>query len=277
MSSLPAGNNNDTPLSVAAAVQSTLLRYSLPPVTFDRGVDIQHEGDRADFLYLVKSGFLYSYGVLPDGQRQIIFLYKEGDMVGFTDLGSARSMGSLRSLSECVLQPIPISAFLSPSFLTPAIATFFLHKAAEMQSVLIRSIVAMGRMAARERVICLLLMLNDRFGSTTEKDEVHIPLTQSELGDLIGLTNVSISKILSQLSTDGFIERKGNRIVLRRRLEMQRMIGYEPLRFSADILTHNARRTHNAVDRLRSRRINVPAISARVAQDRMDQLKGGDG
>ncbi|MEH6392129.1 MAG: Crp/Fnr family transcriptional regulator [Sulfitobacter sp.] len=277
MSSLFAGNNIDTPLSVAAAVRSTLLRCSLPPVAFDRGVDIQHEGDRADFLYLVKSGFLYSYGVLPDGQRQIIFLYKEGDMVGFTDLGSARTLGALRSLSDCVLQPIPMSAFLSPSFLTPAIATYFLHKAAEMQSVLVRSLVAMGRMTARERVICLLLMLNDRFGSTTDKDEVQIPLNQSELGDLIGLTNVSISKNLSQLSAEGLIERKGNRIVLRRRVDMQRMIGYEPIHFPPDVLTHGARRNHNAVNRIRSRRIKMPSSSARVAQDRIDQLKGWDG
>ena len=88
---------------------------------------------------------------------------------------------------------------------------------------------------------------------------------------------MSISKNLSQLSAEGLIERKGNRIVLRRRVDMQRMIGYEPIHFPPDVLTHGARRNHNAVNRIRSRRIKMPSSSARVAQDRIDQLKGWDG
>ena len=68
---------------------------------------------------------------------------------------------------------------------------------------------------------------------------MRLPFNQSELGDLIGLTNVSVSKYMTQLSTEGFIERKGQRIVLRRRAELQRMIGYEPLGFPSDILLHD--------------------------------------
>jgi len=80
----------------------------------------------------VKSGWLYSYCILADGQRQILYLHKAGDMAGLVDLGSKRALCSLRSLRPCVLHPIPLSALTSASFLTPSIASFFLQSSAEM-------------------------------------------------------------------------------------------------------------------------------------------------
>lgn len=276
MSCLPDIEKTDLTSSVAAAVRAALRRCNALPINVDGNVDVQHEGDRPEFVYLVKSGWLYSYGVLADGQRQILYLHKAGDMAGFVDLGSKRAICSLRSLHDCVLHPVPMSAFTSPSFLTPAIATYFLHKSAEMQSILMRTLMAVGRMGARERIVWLLLMFHDRLDCARGPDEIEIPLNQSELGDLIGLTNVSISKNLCQLSTEGFIERKGSIIVLRRHAELQRMIGYEPMGFPSDALFHEARPAVGA-SHSKSRRTREPAISPRVLQAHLDKLNGGDG
>lgn len=223
-------------VSVKSAVRAALRRCKAHSVFYEKDADIQHEGSKPGFVYLLESGWIYSYGVLADGQRQILFLHQPGDMAGFADIGGHHSICAMRCLSDCVLHRIPMSAFTSPEFLTPAIATFFLHKAGEMQSILFRALMAVGQMGAQEKIIWLLLMLNDRLGGSRSSDEVFLPLNQSELGDLIGLTNVSVSKHLTQLSTEGFIERKGQRIVLRRKTELERMIGYEPLGFPPDIL-----------------------------------------
>ena len=64
-------------------------------------------------------------------------------------------------------------------------------------------------------------------GSTPGDDPViEMPLTQVEIGDLIGLTNVSVSKTLCQLSEEGLIERRGRVIVLRGVDQSQEMVGY---------------------------------------------------
>lgn len=273
MSCLPDIERSVVP-AVATAVRAALGRVSAHPVRFEKDVDIQHEGDRPDFVYLVKSGWVYSYGVLADGQRQLLFLHKAGDMAGFAGLGGTHAICSLRSLRECVLYPIPVSAFTSPSFLTPASATFLLHKSAQMQAILIRSLMAVGRMGARDRVVWLLLMLHDRLDGPPGQDEIEVPLNQSELGDLIGLTNVSVSKIMCQLSTEGFIERKGSRILLRRRADMQRMIGYEPMGFPPDILFQNT----DGLEQCANPRPSLqPAVSRRITQAHMDKLYGWDG
>ena len=225
---------------MATELREALHRLKAQPVSFEADVDIQHEGDRPDCVYVVKSGWLYSYSILGDGQRQIMYLHKAGDIAGFVGLSGARAHCSLRSLGDCVVHPIPIAAFDAPSFLTPDISRFFLLKSAEMQAVLMRSLVAVGRLGARERIVWLLLMLHDRMGLTPARDTIELPLNQSELGDLIGLTNVSVSKNLCQLSTEGFIERKGSKIVLRRYRDLQRMIGYEPLERPSEIMFDGA-------------------------------------
>lgn len=264
------------PTSVATAVRSALHHCNASPRPYPENADILHQGDRPKFVYLVSSGWLYSYAVLADGQRQILYLHKAGDMAGFVDLGSERAICSLRCLRACVLHPIPISAFTSPSFLTPAIATFFLHKSAEMQSILLRTLMAVGRMGARERIIWLLLMLHDRLQGELSNHEIELPLNQSELGDLIGLTNVSISKNLCQLSTEGFVERRGSKVLLRRRAAMERLIDYQAMRFPPDLLRQD--RSFDALNKATlSQYPREPAISQRVLQAHLDNLKGWGG
>ena len=82
---------------------------------------------------------------------------------------------------------------------------------------------------------------------------------------------------MTQLSTEGFIERKGQRIVLRRRAELQRMISYEPLGFPSDILLHDTPPA-NWADSSRQYSCTKPAaVSRSVPLMKMDEQDGWDG
>ncbi len=234
MPQLPDITRRDTP-AVVADILSALKRWNVEPVSFKAQVDIQHEGDRPKAMYLVKTGWVYSYALLADGQRQILFLHQAGDIAGLADFAVEQVSCSMRSLGECVVLPIPNAATTTAEFLTPDIVTYLLRKSAQMQSILMRTLIAVGRMEARHRIVWLILMLQDRLShSGVGRPFVEIPFNQSEIGDLIGLTNVSVSKMLCQLSDEGYIERKGSKILIRRRADMQRMINYEPMGFSAN-------------------------------------------
>ncbi|MCQ0090876.1 Crp/Fnr family transcriptional regulator [Roseovarius sp. M141] len=235
MSRLPDISKRGTATSVVAEIRSALSKWNVESVSLESQIDIQHEGDRPKAMYLVKSGWIYSYALLADGQRQILFLHQAGDIAGLADFGVERVSCSLRSLGDCVVLPVPITAIATADFLTPEITTYFLRKSAEMQSILMRTLIAVGRMEARHRIVWLILMLHDRIpGSGTRRPIVEIPFNQSEIGDLIGLTNVSVSKMLCQLSDEGYIERKGSKILIRRRADLRSMISYEPMGFSAN-------------------------------------------
>ncbi|WP_299564368.1 cyclic nucleotide-binding domain-containing protein [uncultured Sulfitobacter sp.] len=130
MAHLPDISNRDATTSVAAAIRYALKRQNIEPVSLGAQVDIQHEGDRPKSMYLVKSGWIYSYALLADGQRQILFLHQAGDIAGLADFGVERVSCSLRSMGGCVVLPIPITAIATADFLTPEIITYFLQKSA---------------------------------------------------------------------------------------------------------------------------------------------------
>ncbi|MFD2740651.1 Crp/Fnr family transcriptional regulator [Sulfitobacter aestuarii] len=240
------------------ALRAALRRWDVAPVSVPPRCDIQHEGERVQALYLVESGWLFSYSLLSEGQRQILGLYRAGDIAGLADVGAETASCSLRSLRSSVLQPIPLAALASPAFLSPQVAGFLLQKSAQAQQRLMRTLVAVGQMDARQRIVWLILTLHHRLhGEQNIEDTLEIPLNQSEIGDLLGLTNVTVSKALCQLAEQGFIARRGNRIALLRPAELRRMIGQEPSVLPADIIIEpdqNARRSRG------NRRFAAPMI-----------------
>ncbi len=250
MSRLAEVSPREMRTAATAAVRSALDKCNIQPIRVPPGRDIKHEGDRATTLYLVESGWLYSYCLLADGRRQIVLLHQPGDVIGLADLSGERSICSLRSLQHCVIHPVPTSALSAPSFLTSGVATFLLRKAAEAQAIFARTLVAVGRMDARNRVVWLMLMLHDRRDvdvGISERGEIatdtliDMPLNQTEIGDLLGLSNVSVSKTLCQLSEEGYIERQGSTIVLRRLADMKRMVDYADLDFEPNVLFQSSR------------------------------------
>lgn len=259
MTCLPGIDGARCEPTLEAAVRSALRSWDAQVITVHADHDIQHEGDKPKAVYLVESGWMYSYALRADGQRQILFLHQAGDIAGLAGLFAERASCSLRSLGNCVLHEIPTAAFESAALQRPEIALFFLRKSAQMQAILMRTLVAVGRMEARHRIVWLILMLHDRAGRSDSSPEIiDMPFNQSEIGDMLGLTNVSISKVLCQLSEEGYIERKGDRIVLLRRGDMQKMIGFDPIEFSADVQI-NARRRADAPH---PGRVSLPASVA---------------
>jgi len=88
--------------------------------------------------------------------------------------------------------------------------------------VLIDVLRAMGRMSAQERISYMLLDLLARLRITNHKmtDAFRLPMTQSQIADYLGLTNVYISKTFIRLEREGFIQRDHDQIRVLREDEM---------------------------------------------------------
>ena len=81
----------------------------------------------------------------------------------------------------------------------------------------------MGRMSAQERVSYMLLDLISRLRITNRQmtDTIRLPMTQSQIADYLGLTNVYISKTFIRMEQNGFIQREQDTVRL---LEQDKMI-----------------------------------------------------
>ncbi len=201
-------------MTLSDADRAHLARLEDAEEEIDGQKDCTIEGDPLERLFVVKKGWLYSYLDMPDGRRQIVQIHNAGDLVGFPDIAFTRVATTLRSCTPSILCPFPKNA-LSEIFATaPRLTALIFAIAARDQIVLTDMLRATGRMTATERVANLHLSLLSRLRITNSNmtDTFNLPLSQREIGDVLGLTNVSVSKSMTQLEQEGLIKRRGREV-----------------------------------------------------------------
>ncbi|WP_299785121.1 Crp/Fnr family transcriptional regulator [uncultured Marivita sp.] len=121
---------------------------------------------------------------------------------------------TLRTAEEVCLCPFPKASLDEILRKSPRLSALLLSIALREQVVLIDVLRAMGRMSAQERVSYMLLDLIARLRITNSQmtDTFRLPMTQSQIADYLGLTNVYISKTLIRMEETGYIYREEDRL-----------------------------------------------------------------
>ena len=186
-----------------------LARFEETEKHYDRQTDIYTIGEPCEKLYAVKKGWLYSYADFADGRRQIVKIHTPGDMIGFPDLAYKQATTSLRTCGEVTICPFPKHYLDDVLEESPRLSALLLTVSVRDQVILIDTLRAMGRMSARERVAYFLLDILARLRVLGGRQlrSFQLPLSQTEIGDVIGLTNVYVSKTLGRLEEAGRIRR----------------------------------------------------------------------
>ncbi len=190
---------------------------------FARGDVIQPCRTARSSLYAVTSGWLYASLTDADGRRQITRVFHPGDVVGLSDLSLGLSSCDLVAAGDVVVCPFPRQGLAPILETAPRLSALLFALSARDQAIHMDLIRAIGCLSAVERVGFMLLTWLMRLRMTGDPVETTIrcPMTQTEMGDLIGLTNVSVSKALSTLESEGYLKRDANTLTL---LEVDELI-----------------------------------------------------
>jgi CRP-like cAMP-binding protein len=163
--------------------------------------------------YLVMDGWLARSVVLRDSRRQIVDLLLPGDIIhGVAGVSSQpRELGHVLSLTSACVASLPGDRmrWLYEEFCHVAYA--LLAAAAHGGERLARHVLRLGRLGAHERTAHLLLdllMRLDRVGLARDQSYV-LPLTQSELADVLGLSPIHLHRVMRALTRDRLIEIRG--------------------------------------------------------------------
>ena len=177
---------------------------------------VRSRGDPFQHLYVVKSGWLYLSTDLADGRRHVVRTHHAGDVIGLSDLAHTEATVDLTTCTRAALCPFPKRALDRLIVHAPRLAALLMAMSARDQVLYIDMLRATSRMSARDRVTFLLLTLLHRLRVTNGKDMdgFDCPLNQTQIGDQLGLTNVSVSKAMVELEQAGVIERQRQRVTL---------------------------------------------------------------
>ncbi|MFC3104716.1 Crp/Fnr family transcriptional regulator [Salinisphaera aquimarina] len=193
------------------------------------GEEIFAGGDVNKNLFVVKYGWLYTYTNLPDGGRLVVRVYHAGDIIGMPALAFDHHTVNLRAVTKGCLCPFPKSELDVIVKRAPRITALLFTIAAREEAILVDTLRAASRMRPESRVAHLLLGLHARLKITNSQmgNRFRLPLNQTDIGDAIGLTNVTVSRTFSIMEKKGLIERVDGEIILIDLCELERQCDFQ--------------------------------------------------
>lgn len=178
-----------------------------PTLALQRRQHLAFPGDRMGVIHRVEEGWLARYNRLPSGHRQITGIYLPGDFCEPQWIIDPVSAEWITALSPARTTVIPLASIDSGS-------SVGFEKRRGILSDLIRLIarqsafvVALGRKSGIERLSNILSDLYNRARRAgIASNQLVMPLTQSDLADMIGLTPIHVNRILKELREKGVLE-----------------------------------------------------------------------
>ena len=178
--------------------------------------DIAREGDRPGQCCLLLEGFACRYKLLPDGKRPILSIQIAGDFCDLHSLYLDRLDHSIGTLTRCRVAFVPHGTIAGWIASYPRIARALWHDTLVDGAIFREWVANVGAREAYERFAHLLceLALRMRWVGLAKGNECELPLTQSELGDALGISLVHVNRVLQELRRDGLVELKRGVLVI---------------------------------------------------------------
>lgn len=186
--------------------------YREKQVSIPAGLQVFQEGDVHDYVYTLFSGWGIIYKTVnSNGKRQILRFLLPGDLIGFQSTKNTLMPYSAKTITGSVLCAFP-RAIIDPMLKqNPSLAVRLLEMASGDLALCQNHLVATGRKTARESIAFVLMELYYRVqyqvADSYSKDEnrIDFPITQEDLGDAVGLTNIHVNRVIKELVKERLI------------------------------------------------------------------------
>lgn len=198
---------------------------------------IRREGDRLESVYLLVEGWALSSMTLADGSRQILKIHLPGDVLGAPSIGLDAAAETLTALTPAQVRAISLPALGSIFTRMPHMAALMFLSAQQERLILMDRLCSVGRTSAECRLAALLVHLHDRLRVIRPQMGAKFdhPLTQEQIGDVIGLTAVHVNRVFRTLEDKRLILRDGHVIELVDLEALRRLSGVPARRPTVDL------------------------------------------
>jgi CRP/FNR family transcriptional regulator, anaerobic regulatory protein len=191
-------------LSVCGALQDdellSLERLSRQLVFRQREALFEQDG-LATSVYNITSGAVRLYKLLPDGRRQVVGFALPGDFLGLSMAErNAFCADALSPVTACQFGRVHFSRYLDEK---PHLLRRLHERASHELSLAQDQLVILGRRTAEERVVAFLMGMRRRWARITGASlHVPLPMTRQDIGDFLGLTVETVSRMMTRLARE---------------------------------------------------------------------------
>lgn len=178
-----------------------------------KGDHLYRQNDTFRSVFAVRSGSFKSYVLGPDGQGRVTGFYMPGELLGMDGIASKAYSNSTVALEHASVCEIPFSQLERLSHQLPNLQHHFFaimgNEIAKDQQIH----TLLSSYTAEERIVSFLLGLSSRYSRVSlAPDKFLLHMTRGDIGEYLGLTLETVSRIFTGLQKKGVISVKNKEI-----------------------------------------------------------------
>ena len=180
-----------------------------------KGERIFQDGEKLNSLYAIRSGTFKTYTIDAHGEQQITGFHLAGDLLGFDALSNNEHQSFAQALETAMVCEIPYNTLDELSDTMPSLKRQVLR----LMSNEIRTdqdmLSLLNRKNAEQRLATFLTTLSKRYSTRgLSAKEFRLTMTRGDIGNYIGLTVETISRLLNRFHKGGMINVDGKLITI---------------------------------------------------------------
>jgi CRP-like cAMP-binding protein len=203
-------------LALSIEERQSLADLPLQVKTLRADQDVAREGDRPSRCFMLAEGFASSCKASRTGRRQIIGVHVPGDIPDLQGLHLEIMDNSVVTVTPCLVGFIYHDDLRSLCDRHPRLAAAFWRMTLTDAALYREWMVSLGQRSAHARLAHLLCELFTRLevvGLARDR-AYHLPLTQVDLGDMLGLSTVHVNRVMRELRAAGMIALEKRRLTV---------------------------------------------------------------
>lgn len=175
--------------------------------SFPARLDMIYEGQHDRSAFILASGWVCSYKLLPSGARQIVDFQIPGDFLGLRSVLFRTADHNVEPITRVQASEVHVQDLLDVFNSAPRLAAAVLWAASRDEAMVVEHLVDIGRRDAKQRMAHFLLELGARLTlvGMAADNSYSCPLTQYLLADALGLSAVHVNRVLRELREDGLV------------------------------------------------------------------------
>lgn len=164
-------------------------------------------------IYAVRSGALKGYRVTNSGEEQVTGFYLPGEIIGIDGISNNQYTSTAVALNTSAVCEIPFEHLEALSLQLPSLQRHFFQIMSQEIGEDQKLLTLINKNSADERVASMLLSLSARYKRRNLSGErFMLPMSRTDIGNFLGLTIETVSRVFSRFKSSSLVETKGKDI-----------------------------------------------------------------
>lgn len=178
-------------------------------------------------LYAVRTGSFKTFTLTEQGEQQITGFHLPGDVIGFDAINTEQHASYAEALETGMICEIPYNNLEALLGQLPKLRQQMMRLMSQDIQADQQMLLLLNRKTAEQKLATFLNHLASRYGKRGfSSKEFRLSMTRSDIGNYLGLTVETISRLLSKLHKDQIVEVDGKLITINDAAALSQLAGH---------------------------------------------------